>query len=322
MKRVLIVVVLALVVLAAVAAFIVQSNYKALLPSPRVPHTTLVTPDTRALLVIDVPRAQNFIARNFLKDAGVPPAVLPYGLPYEVALVGDMEYSANRMKMSILVNDQRLAPVIVDFANQAELPAPLSDWFADSVLKAEGPGKLVRTGTAPIDPLLVEKMGAFWTPGKVSEPLSVEGGHLLELVLDNRDGSALALVGSLIPLLPMLGLFPVLDTPNPEVKSISSVLNEGRMGVIEPLAVVRLQVDISDEDVITAHLELECKPDADESMATILMFALESGFYYVKPGLDQMGVKLEGKTSLQGKTAVGDYTISNLGPWLALLSAA
>lgn len=306
MKRVLIVVVLALVVLAAVAAFIVQSNYKALLPSPRVPHTTLVTPDTRALLVIDVPRAQNFIARNFLKDAGVPPAVLPYGLPYEVALVGDMEYSANRMKMSILVNDQRLAPVIVDFANQAELPAPLSDWFADSVLKAEGPGKLVRTGTAPIDPLIVEKMGAFWTPGKVSAPLSVEGGHLFELVLDNRDGSALALIGSLIPAFK-------------KDMDLSSMLNEGRMGVIEPLAVARLQVDISDEDVVTAHLELECKPDADESMATILMFALETGFYQVKPALDQMGVKLEGKTSLQGKTAVGDYTISNLGPWLALL---
>jgi hypothetical protein len=297
---------LAIIVLAAVAAFIVQSNYKAIVPSPRVPHTTLVTPDTRALLVIDVPRAKDFIARNFLKDTGVPPSMLPYGLPYEAAFVGDMEYASNSIKMSLFVNDQRLAPVILKFANEAELPAPLSDWFANTVMKQEESGKIVRTGSAAIDPLVVEKIKAFWTPGKVSEPPSARGGHMLELVLDNRDGSALALICSLAPSFS-------------KEADLLQYLNEGRLGVVEPLAVVRLQIDIAADDTLTAHLELECKPDAEASMVQIMSFALETGFYQAKPWLDKVGVKLEGKTSVQGTTAMGDYTISNLTPLLSML---
>ncbi|HNR36757.1 MAG TPA: hypothetical protein PKO36_16385 [Candidatus Hydrogenedentes bacterium] len=295
-KKIVLIVVLCLIAAVVVAALVVDSKFGVIWGSPRIPHATLVKPETRAMLSVDVPRAKDFIKRQFLKNLRVPDSVIPYALPYEAGLIVTPDYVLGEMNMTLFVNDRRLAPVIADKVNGFKLPAPMDEWFTEK-MAAKQRGLLRRDGTAKMDKLFLAKLKTLWNKPAPGDTLKIEGGHTLELVLDNRDGSLLAMASAVA---------------SAKGFDLSTVLTEGRMGVFTNIGSIRLQGDILPDDSIKLLLTVECTPEAEEAMAKVLGMALEMGFNQLQMMAKMKGISIEGKAAVEGKRVRGEYTLTNV----------
>ena len=303
-KKVLLVILLVIVIGVAIAAIIVDSKFAVLRWSPRVSYQTLVKPETRLQMVVDVPRAEKFIKQQLLKDARVPEWVLKRALPYEAALIITPDNVLGDMNVTLFINDQRLAPIIIEKANQIQLPKPLSEWFTEKMTMKER-GMLTRKGAASMDRMLLSKLKTQWkNAAPPAEPLKIAGGHLVEVVLDNRDGGALAIICTMLA---AQGL-PAAD-----------FITEGRMGVVASIASLRIQADIMPDKALKVHLELECGPEVEPSMAAVIAMGLDVGLGQVQPMAKAKGIDVQGKSTVSGKTVKGDYTIPDFEAILASL---
>ena len=301
-KLVAFIIFVALLIILAGAGLVADANYGAVRSSPRISHETLAKPQTRALVVIDTPKTKDFIKQQLLKDVPVPGWVLPLALPHEAALIVDVDYEMNGMDLTLFVNDKRLGPVIRDKMNGVQLPAPLNQWFT-SPAKLEARGKIIRKGGATLNHMLLARVEDQWADAAVSDRLRVQGGHMLEVVLDNRDGAAIAILGSIAA---AQGL------PLDE-------MTLGRLGMVRDLASLRLQADLLPDDSAKLHLELACRPGADPMMVQILGSAVEFGYGFAVSQAQLVGVKVSGGSEVKGTVIQGEYTLSNLGPLLAML---
>lgn len=291
-----------LLIVVAGAALVADVNYRAVRPSPRISHETIAKPQTRALAVIDVPKTRGFIKQQLLKDVPLPGWVLPLALPHEAALIVDVDNAMSGMDLTLFVNDKRLGPVIRDKINGVQLPAPLNQWFTlPATLEARG--KIIRKGGASLNHMLLARVNDQWADAVVSDRLRTKGGHMLEVVLDNRDGAAIAILGSIaaeqgVPL---------------------DEMTLGRLGMVRDLASLRLQADLLSNDTAKLHLELACRPGAEPMMVQILGAAVEYGYGFAVSQAQLVGVKVSGGSQVKGTVIQGEYTISNLGRLLAML---
>ncbi len=295
-KKIVLVVVLCLIAAVVVAALVADSKFAVIWGSPRVSHDTLVKPETRALLSVDVPRAKDFLKRQFLKGVNVPDSVIPYALPYEAGLVINPDYILGEMNMTLFVNDRRLGPVILQKANEFKLPSPLDEWFPDKMV-AKQRGLLRRDGTAKMDKLFLAKLKTLWNKPAPTDPLKIEGGHTVELVLDNRDGSLPAMASAVAA---------------SKGFDLSSVLTEGRMGVFKEIGSIRLQGDIMADDSLKLLLTIECTPESDEAMTKVLGMGLDMGFNQLQMMAKMQGLAITGKATVEGKKVKGEYSLANI----------
>lgn len=295
-KKIILVVVLCLIAAVVVAALVADSKFGVIWGSPRISHDTLVKPETRAVLSLDVPRVKDFIKRQYLKGVNVPDSVIPYALPYEAGLVINPDYILGEMNMTLFVNDRRLAPVILEKANEFKLPSPLDEWFPEK-MAAKQRGLLRRDGVAKMDKLFLAKLKTLWNKPALTDTLKIEGGHTAELVLDNRDGSLLAMASA---------------AASSKGFDLSSVLTDGRMGVFTNIGSIRLQSDIMPDDSLKLLLTIECTPEADEAMAKVLGMGLEMGFNQLQMMAKMKGLTISGKATIEGKKVKGEYTLANV----------
>ena len=303
-KQIALAVLLVILIIVMVAAIIVDRKFALIVASPRISHESLVKPETRAQIVLDVPKAKEIIKKKLLAGTSVPDWVLPRALPYDAALVVNLDYSRNNMDLTLFVNDQRLAPILVDQINSLKLPPPFDKWFKEKMAWKER-GRMVRNGAAPMNPVFLSKLKALFRdkPG-AGAPLRIEGGHLVEAVLDNRDGSLLAIVGTIA---------------EAEGQSMTESTTEGFLGMAVPLDVVRLQADLADEKTLKIHLVIECAPETEAADVQVLAIGLELGLPEVQQSLSKNGITLTGKSSVKDNVITGDYTIPNFDGVLAKL---
>ena len=300
-SRVFLIIVVVILLAVVVAGVVVDRKFGAIRTSPQVSHATLVSKNTRALAVVDAPNLKGFIERHFLKDAGIPPWTLPMALPHEAAFVVDADLGTNSINPTIFINDKRLAPVIIEFLDSISLPAPLSDWFAGAQLRREESGVLTLKGNAKVEPGLLGQIRALWPNTDVGEPIQAKGGHLAEIVLDNRDGSAVGLVGAVM---------------QSQGINLAETLNEGNLGTIKELSFVRIQADIADDDTLNVRLDLECTPETEPGMVGMMGFAVEFGLAQAKSQVIPMGASMEWQSEIVGKTVVYNITVKD---WVPLL---
>ncbi|NIA13584.1 MAG: hypothetical protein GWP08_05840 [Nitrospiraceae bacterium] len=303
-SRVFLIILVVIVLAVVVVGVVVDRKFGAIRTSPKVSHTTLVSESTRALAVVDAPNLKGFIERHFLQDTGIPPWALPLALPYEAALVVDADLGTNDLSPTIFINDKRLAPVILELLNGTPLPAPLSTWFSGAQMQREKPGVLTLKGSAKVEPGLLGQIRALWPNTDVGEPIQTEGGHLAEIILDNRDGSAVALVGA------------VMQTQG---QNLGEIINEGRLGMIKDLAFVRIQADVTDDDTLNLRIEIECTPGAERGTVAMMGFALDFALAQAKSQATPMGISLEWQSEVVEKTVVYNITIKDWTPLLAFL---
>ena len=304
-------IVLGVLVLAVIiAAVVVNAKFGVIVASPRVSYEKLVKPETRIQVVANVPLFKDFIEKKYLKGTSVPPWVLPLALPYEAALVVDPEYALNDAKVTLFVNDKRLAPIILEQANRLKIPPPFDQWFADKMV-SKGSGQLVREGRATLDRTLVGQLREQWKGAKVSEPLHLEGGHMIEAALDNRDGGAMAaLLGAAAPFAAQKGI------------DIGGALNSDMAKPIVPnIKSLRVQVDLPPDNTLKLRIALECDPSMVQMINMFFQMALQpkgSGTFPSLPELaNNAGITLQGKAAVNGNVVQCDLTVPGFDAVLA-----
>lgn len=296
--------ILALLVVAIIAALVVvDSKFAILRSSPKVSYATLESPNTRAIAVVNVPMTKDIIYSKFLKNTQIPASVLPLVLPNEAALLIGVDKQAGNLGFSMFINDKRLSPIILDQVNAAKLPVPLDKIFTGKMERKQ-PGVLVREGSLNVDKAILDNLATQWANANVSAPLKVDGSHLVELVLDNRDGGTVALIAGIAA---MQGL------------DISSYLTEGRLGVIAAIGSIRAQTDVLPDGNLKLHLVIDGVEGGDPSMMGVLQFGVEMGYGQAKALAATKGLVIEGASVAKGNTIEGDYTINNLDKILAML---
>ena len=133
-------------------------------------------------------------------------------LPYEAALLGGADYKDNRYRATLFVNERVLGPVAVDLvrdamtryadAMKAAGNAPEAmvfrsvDWQEGFIDNAER-GKLVMSAGMPLPAGMQNRVLQSWEIDKGPAKNILEGGHLIEGVLDNTSGDLMALIGTL-----------------------------------------------------------------------------------------------------------------------------
>ncbi len=301
-KKVLLVVLAVLVIAVVVAAVVVDNKFGVVMGSPQISHDTLVKPQTRAQLVINVPLAKDIIKTRLLKDINVPDSVLPYAIPYEAGLIVTPDYPLSDLNFALYVNDRRLGPVIQEKLDGIKLPKPFDQWFTGKTQMKER-GMLVRDGVAKLDRTLVANLKSAWKDPAPAEALRVDGSHLIELAIDNRDGSGMAIAGLIVA---NFG------------QNISDLVSEGRMGIIADIGDARLTADITPENALKVRLTVECTPSTDAASVDIIKMLVDMGLGQIQGQLAKYG-DVKTQTSEQGKTVVADITFPDVNAVLNTL---
>ena len=293
-KKRIILIVLAVLLAGLIGVLLVMdSRFKVLFSSPRVSHETVVSPETtRGVLVIDVPQAKSLIQRKF----NAPGWALPMALPYEAAVVVDVDRFLGDVNIKVFINDKRLAPVIREFAKNLKLPVPFDSWFKEP-MRQERRGVLLLEGMTVCGREIRSVIEKQWKDAAIDAPLQIEGGHLLEGVLDNRDGAALALASVLA------------DVQN---INLTEGLDETSLGFLAAISDYRLQADLVSDNELAVRVLIECAPSADPSIVGMLQALIEMGLMseQVKQNAERLGCSYTGSTSLEGNTVVADYKVN------------
>lgn len=314
--KIVLIILAVLVAAVVVAGVVADQKFGIITTSPRVSHQTLVKPETRGIIAIDPMKAQDLVARfaEYI-PAWILPRVLPVEratllnkvLPFESAVLLNVDQVLSDLNFTAFINDQRLGPVICEEINKQELPTPLSDWMKEKMQVKER-GVLVREGSTRMPRGMLTRIQEQWKDApKVTEPLKLNGGHLVEAAFDNRDGSAIAIIASLVG---QAGFF------DPE-KS----LEPGQMGLLAAFQAIRLSIDTMLGNEVKIVFTIECDP-AQPEMVSVLQMAVETGFSYVQPVAAMQSIQIDGATTVNGNIIESVYTIKDYPAILKRIPAA
>ncbi|HOD48636.1 MAG TPA: hypothetical protein PLJ71_00260 [Candidatus Hydrogenedentes bacterium] len=292
---------LGILVVVGIIAFVVADRKFAVLKSPEFSHSSYVTPDTRVQIAAWPGRGEDTLTA--LLEAAFPEDQRPSSwvvrriLPQEVAILIAPDVPQGSAAVTGFVNDQRLGPVIRDAVNSANISksVPTVRW-ANEGMVLEKRGVLTLRGETRIDRLTQDLTGKTWAGYAVAGPLELEGGHAVEAVLDNRDGGAFAVLSAFRLLVGADG------KNNPEFF----------VGMFANVASMRVFADFTGPQDVALTLRIDCRPDVEEDIPGSLQFFLDMGIAQGKKEVESKGAALNGASRLEGKSVVGEYTISGL----------
>jgi len=274
-------------------------------------HETRTVEDTRYIAVLKPAKLVSFLNDLVPKERLDLPAWLPWGpeevlaevLPREVAVIGGADYAAGEIALEVFINERRGGPFVDQRLNLAEAMAnqPVIDW-EQPLLRLERRGVLTARGVIPMSGRVEELVLEHWVPKEGPSASAIEGGHLLEVVVDNRDGDGMAVLAAVLQ---------AYNVPLDQVFA-DPTLQKILTGVAE----VRLTANITGPDEITAHLRAPLVDDADFLTRTSILFLVnEQGFQFMQQLFRQnLGLELNylrgKKAELKDNTLVGHYTIT------------
>jgi hypothetical protein len=293
--------VVALLVIAGIAAFVIADRKFAILKSPPFSYSPFVTRDTRLQLAMWPERAAETVTA--LMEISLPENRRPSNwfvrrvLPQQTAVLMAPDMSAGIIGVTVFINEQRLGPVIRDNINSANISTsvPAVHWAAEGMV-LEKRGVLTLHGETPIDPLTMQLTQETWSKDEVTEALPLEGSHAAEMVLDNRDGGAFAILSA-------LGLLQGDNGKNDPAFFV---------GMFANVSSIRIFADFPATHDAEIIIRVECRPEVEEDIPGSLQFFLDMGISQAKKELQAKGVAVTGASRIEGKTIVGEYTISGL----------
>jgi len=205
----------------AYAYYNARSTY-GLAPAEPVSHDTIATPETRMRLVISRDKLLPYLI-GLLPPTGIPmpwyveqlvggPAqALEEFLPYEVALLGSADYKDNRYNTTLFVNERVLGPLFTQLVqaqmaeqekrSHSEASTPSAQFFR-SLKFQEGyidnsTRGVVRTSVGlPLPAGMQNRVLRSWPVDKSASTEKIEGGNLVELLVDNKTGELMTILGT------------------------------------------------------------------------------------------------------------------------------
>lgn len=295
--KVLPIVLLVIVAALALAAIVADQKYAVIMSSPRVSHETLVKPQTRAILCVNPQLAKDVLA----KLTQVPAWVLPLALPNEAAFLIDVDYILSDMKLTAFINDKRLGPVIRDRVNGLQIPPPFNQWLKDAMQVKER-GVLVKEGGTRVNRNLLNMIREQWEQVDGVQPPKIEGGHMLELAIQNEDGAGVAIAARIVSALKHV--------------DVTEFMDQSLLGMIAAMDALHVAADATPENELKVRLTLDCNPKDPANIGVIQML-MEVGVGQLQPEMQKRNTTIEGKTEIKGNSVEGNYVIKNFDGLLA-----
>ncbi len=300
-KRWVVVAIVALLVVIGVIAVVKADRTYCVFRSPEFSHAPYVLPDTRVQIAVWPGRGQEalmaFLQAALPEKQRPSPWVVKRLLPHEAAVFLAPNLQTQSIAVTTFVNEQRLGPVIRDAVNEANpsRSLPAIRWSREGMV-AEKRGILTLRGEVPVDPHTLELTQMHWAGEPAAEPLALEGGHALEVALDNRDGGAFTVLSAL------------------ELLKVSNGENnpDFYVGMLANVSWIRLFADFTGTSETLVRLHIECRPDAEAGLPGSVQFVVDMGVNEGKKALEAKGATLAGASRVEGNAVIGEYTITGL----------
>lgn len=312
MKKALIALAIIIPVLLAVALWVVWSRADeamGLSLAEAVSHDTLAPENTRLRVVLHPDKLVPLLLQHLPADlknripSWVPWSLddaIPNFMPYEVALLSRIDYAMGDIKMLFFINERRGGPFLTGALNDSNLfnMAKMIRW-APERLRLERRGVMTAQGSLPLPFHVEQHVLEIWGSGRAEPPVLVQGGHLIEVALDNRNGDALALVETMAT---QAGLDAekMWEDPNAKIG----------LELIKQITVARMYADLAGSDRMNLHLRLEAPSNASDQLSFVAeVFILPLLKTYLN---DQLGLTLEGNTKWDAAQSAltGDFALS------------
>lgn len=279
-------------------------------PSPIVSHETMATPTTTARAVIQPRRIAALIdklvpwdqvqklqinegVKKMLKDD------LDEVLPNEIAVLGGPNYQTNQFEITFFLN-QQYYDILVPMAGGQILPrVPFITWAKEG-LKLRQPGAVAASGTLPLPEGLDATLQQYWASLEPpADALKAEGGHLLEIALDNRNAAVLALVGAGAALNGMA------------VEQMFSMPGMDQVPkVVSQLSSLRVQADLDPNGALVVDIALRKLDSAGAEVDMPISFIVNS---FVLPEIEarlaEQGLEMQGEVKWEGPVFHAHYTV-------------
>ena len=284
-----------LALLLAVAALVADLKYEALRSAPLISHAQVASSRTsfRGRLIPE--RLPERIQARLAARAGIPPWLLKYALPHEISVWADPDLNAGSVAISLFINDRRFGPVLAEYLDSADSLGGIM-WGHEPVQRKHR-GSIEMLGLMPISSPNIKLVRDEWGVVSPLKPLTLDETHMLDLVLDIRDGRGFALVAQLVD------NARIPNNPMPPSQLIY---------FFNDIAYLRASADLSDQNDATIHLCIECRPEATEgdvgSLHSLLRPLIEDDLTH---WLEQTyGMHLTGELKMHGQQIVGDYRLA------------
>jgi hypothetical protein len=193
--------------IAAVAGYSLNARF-GWIAAAEVSHESAATSDTRLRIKLDALRLgqdlQTYLPANLPLPAWLPwdlPQLLPRVLPREVALLGGTDFRDGAYKLILFINEQRGGPALPNILNtqtQFRQSVPAIAWD-EAGFTLEKRGMLTARGQLALPDTLEETIRETWSSSPPPDTLALPGGHLVEGVVDNRNGEMVSIIAAFAP---------------------------------------------------------------------------------------------------------------------------
>lgn len=307
--------VVAMVAVAGVVGYSYAKMY-GITEAPLVPHESLATSQTRLRVKAEPGLLQEYLKTLLPPDIKVP-AWVPFDvreqlgnvLPHELAILAGSDFSAGTMGVTLFVNERRGGPILVELANKEGVLAniPFVQWAPEGLTLTQR-GTLVANGSIALPQQLEGKILEHWTHDAPTEPMIIQGGHALEIALDNRNGELLTIIATMMQLYGM-DWKTALSTEDFNKMALPSIvgINSGR-----------IKADLADPDTLKIRAEVSATPDAGVSLQFMFgAFILPEMQKYLKSNFNLV-LKGEPKWDQANEMLAGDFTVTGLREFVAV----
>lgn len=315
-----------LLLVAIIAAVIVDNKYEAIWSASRISHESVAPPQTALRAVVNPRIAKNYLITDIAQATGMKAAGIARVLPHELAVLVSTDLATRDAGVTLFINEQRLGPVICEEAKKASALSqnvPFVQWNPEGLAKQRR-GKLVANGFLTLRPDYVDVVNQEWGSVQTPSPLTINGGHFIEAVIDNRDGGAFALIGTLIAM--QAG-----GNRGFEPAAIGqSLWTVGAIRITADMIPDYLTPDDPADEQMNVRIVIDCNPLAEQADVDTLAFVLTTLIAQAKGMIQsETGMILDGAIGREGLqitldyklTRVNQYVLKQVGPLLGAPAA-
>ena len=162
--------------------------------APRVPVSTFLTNDTVAAIAVD-PNHEAFIAMLDQRGSRVS-----WFLPHEAGVVVDLDSARKKRTVTFAGSPKHLGPafmmmfneaskVAIEAAEQEKGTPGIDTWLTRSLTREKG--AIILRGEGAVDAESEAMAGKHWPEVAPRTPVKLEGGHAVEVVMQNHSGEAI-----------------------------------------------------------------------------------------------------------------------------------
>ncbi len=267
-------------------------------PGPIVSHAEYVTENTDSRLVLKLgqiaDRLESYLPQETIKDipgnmrrvieedfAGV--------LPAEIAFLGGADTANGEYELVFFVNQRYFAtflPAGIGLSKVMDRLPPMR--WEDEEVPLRQVDKSVVKGTAylPVPEEALAVLDENWATGTDNAPApAITGDHLLEAAIDNRSGDLFTLWTA----------FSAANGIDYDVLARQPFFSPA-LQTLQDIAVVRLQADVADEDVLNIRLILEAVESPGPMLSSTLPMLLNGmGKQMINEQLTGLGIEFDGQ---------------------------